>query len=87
MNILCIHTYTHRELNQWKLKRLPLLETEFMNLAIDKEKELELKTNNEVKMVKEKLHVEFEIKRKALLNDNEATMGVSNMHHKYLSYD
>ncbi len=77
--------YTHREINQWKLKRLPLLETEFMNLAIDKGKELELKANNEIKMVKEKLQIEFETKRKALLNDNEATVGVSNMNSKYLS--
>ena len=55
-----------------------MLQKEFLELKVEEECKAQLKATEEVQMVKKKLNLELEAKKKKNLIENNAKLGVSN---------
>jgi hypothetical protein len=64
-------------LEEWKSKRQTTLQEEFAGLKIDTEKKAQLKATEEVQMIKDKLVLELEEKKRKFLKEQGADLGVS----------
>lgn len=64
-----------REFEKWKAERLPLMEEEFLNLTIDAEQKARLKAREEIEVVKAKLQLELEERKKEELIESKRVVG------------